>query len=101
MGILILSCVDINISFENSAPGQTISEPASKKRKLGLSGPSASKKNQNGSFTEVLEKLNIEAKETGGMLRCFHPLTRRSLSFLQYQRLKAVRIAGRGLRLLL
>ena len=47
-------------------PIQTFSEPAPKKRKLGLSQPSASQENKNGSFTEVLEKLKEEAKETGG-----------------------------------
>ncbi|KAL5531593.1 POL3 [Sanghuangporus baumii] len=44
---------------------QTFSEPASKKRRLGLSNPSASQEKRNGSFTEVLERLKEEAKETG------------------------------------
>ncbi|KAL5492332.1 POL3 [Sanghuangporus weigelae] len=47
------------------ASPQTFSEPASKKRRLGLSNPSASQEKRNVSFTEVLEKLKEEAKETG------------------------------------
>ena len=57
----------------SSRPTQTDTEPISKKRKLGLSTPTASQEKQNGSFTEILEKLKDEAKETGGKAHIFMP----------------------------
>lgn len=46
---------------------QTSSEPTSKKRKLGQTGPSGSQGSQSKSFTEVLEKIKDEARESGGV----------------------------------
>lgn len=68
----------------NRMPVQTSSEPASKKRKLAVPNGSQNKNSKNASFTEVLEKLKEDAKESGGNGLFARDSSSGETSFLNY-----------------